>query len=289
MGSINSKQEQIKQLKKELRDRISKFCSKSDVAWKAPILQTLHEIKEHKWPAVIFGGTIRSLLLGSGKNRRPRDIDIVLNSVSINKIESLFSESIIRQTRFGGVKIQRDDLEFDLWPIDKTWAYVKDNSKTRTYENLPKTTFLNIEAIAIDIWPQRGHKRSIYTDNDSFFYAILSKTLEINREENPFPMLCVVRSLIMATKLRFKLGSNLSKYIEKYGSMASSNELEEVQLKHYGKVKIQGNTLLEWIDYIKTARKRSEQIIALPMSYQQLSLVNDIDQHLKSKIHVYCD
>lgn len=289
MGSSCSRHQQIKQLKKELRNRITRFCSKSDVAWKAPILQTLYEIKEHKWPAVIFGGTIRSLLLGSGKSRRPRDIDIVLHSVSIDKIKSLFSESIIRQTRFGGVKIQRDNLEFDIWPIDKTWAYVKDQSNTRTYENLPKTTFLNIEAIAIDIWPQEGRKRSIYTDNDSFFNAILSETIEINREENPFPTLCVVRSLIMGAKLRFKLGPKLSKYIEKYGSITSCSELEEIQQKHYGIVKIQGHTLLEWIDYIKTERKCSNQAIALPTSFKQLSLWPDVDQHLKAKVHMYYD
>jgi len=202
----------------------------------------------------------------------------------------LFSDSFIRKTRFGGVKLQRKDMEFDIWPIDQTWAYRTDQSNARTYENLPKTTFLNIEAIAIDIWPKaEGHKRTIYSDNDSFFKAILNETIEINREENPFPNLCVVRSLIMAANLRYKIGPNLSRYIEKHGSIASVQELEEVQQKHYGRVKVQGSVLLEWIDYIKKERKSMKQAIPLPISYKQLKLWRDVDQQLKPQIHLFYD
>jgi hypothetical protein len=268
----NSTTDKIEQLKKDLRNQVSKFCSEDKARWKEPILQTFHEIKIKNWPAVIFGGTVRSLMLGSRKSRRPRDIDIVLSSVSVENIEEIFSDSFLRKTRFGGVKLLREDMEFDIWPIDKTWAYVADKSVERTYVNLPKTTFLNIEAIAIDIWPKvEGHKRTIYSDNDSFFKAILSETIEINREENPFPILCVVRSLIMAASIRYKLGPKLSDYIEKHGSIATTQELEDVQKKHYGIVRIQGSTLLEWIDYIKKERK-SLQPSSLPIPYKQLKL-----------------
>ncbi|MFH0782587.1 MAG: hypothetical protein V2B20_11655 [Pseudomonadota bacterium] len=285
----DSTTEKINQLKKHLRIQVSRFCSENKASWKYPILQTLYEIRSKNWPAVIFGGTVRSLMLGTGTHRRPRDIDIVLSSVSVDNIKELFSDSFVRKTRFGGVKLQRNDMDFDIWPIDKTWAYVNDDSKARTYGNLPKTTFLNIEAIAIDIWPKaEGQKRTIYSDDDSFFKAIISETLEINREENPFPNLCVVRSLIMAAKTRFKLGPRLSEYIEKYGFAISPQELEEVQIKHYGKVKVQGNTLLEWIDYIKNERKIN-QPISLPISYKQLKLWRDIDQQLNPKVHLYYD
>jgi len=280
----------IEFLKKDLRVKMSRFCSENRAIWKKPILQTLYTIKNNNWQAVIFGGTVRSLMLGSGKSRRPRDVDIVLSSVAVDSIKELFLDSFVRKTRFGGVKIQKNGVDFDIWPIDKTWAYVNDHSNERTYENLPKTTFLNIEAIAIDIWPKRtGFERNIYTDNDSFFKAILSETIEINREDNPFPNLCVIRSLIMAANLRFNLGPNLSEYIEKHGSIASAHELEEVQIKHYGKVKVQGSALLEWIDYIKKERKKMKQSIPLPNSYKQLMLWKDLDCRLNIQVHFYCD
>lgn len=282
------KNKSIEQLKTELRKHVSRFCSKDSLVWKEPILQTFQEIKKNNWNAVIFGGTVRSLMLGYRSTRRPRDVDIVLTSVDVDRIKSAFSDSFVRKTRFGGVKLQKNDMEFDIWPVDRTWAYVADNTSERTYVNLPKTTFLNIEAIAVDVWPKaRGNERKIYTDNDSFFKSILSQTLEINREENPFPSLCVVRSLIMAASLKFRIGPRLSEFIVKYGSVTSTHELEEVQKKHYGKVKVQGCTLFDWIEYINREKNNSDGPISLPMSYKQRNLW--AVQHLdgKPQFHFY--
>src|SRR4051812_48642791 len=63
-------------------------------------------------------------------------------------------------------------------------------------KRLPETTFFNLEAIAVDVWPQIGKARSIYSGDDQFFEGIITRTLELNRPENPFPGLCIVRSLV---------------------------------------------------------------------------------------------
>lgn len=286
----NFNKEKIEDLKKKLRKDISIFCTEKGSKWKDPILQMLLQIKSNNWRAVIFGGTIRSLMLGKGLSRRPRDIDIVLNSVNVEQIRDEFSNLVVRQTRFGGVKLQDRGVEFDIWPLDKTWAYVSDDSKCRTYVNLPKTTFLNIEAIAIDVWPEKnGEKRNIYTDNDSFFNAILTSTIEINRHENPYPELCVVRSLLMAASLKYKIGYNLAEYIVTYGRRLSSLELENIQINHYGRVKIQGKILMEWIDYIYGQRTKIAKNIYLPIPREQLYMWENNKKISQPTVHLFCN
>ena len=46
------------------------------------------------------------------------------------------------------------------------------------FGNLPNTTFLNIEAAAIDIWPGASGERQIYSGDDQFFKANLVDVCE---------------------------------------------------------------------------------------------------------------
>ena len=52
----------IRRLKSLLREAVSDFCSRK-LLWKRPVLQTIREIRDQHWNAVLFGGTVRSLLL----------------------------------------------------------------------------------------------------------------------------------------------------------------------------------------------------------------------------------
>lgn len=88
---------------------------------------------------------------------------------------------------------------------------------------MPKTTFLNVEAAAVELATVHGKSRRIYTHG--FFEALADRTLEINFEENPFPALCVVRALITAARLQFLIGPKLSKYLVHYGRIFSGEEL----------------------------------------------------------------
>jgi hypothetical protein len=98
------------------------------------------------------------------------------------------------------------------------------------------TTFFNIEAIAVEVWPQLGHPRKIFSGDDQFFRGIINRTIEINHEQNPFPELCVVRALVMAANLHLKVGPRLLSYLWKHGEMMSPMDFEVIQEKHYGTV-----------------------------------------------------
>src|SRR5205823_2395036 len=136
------------------------------------------------------------------------------------------------------------------WPLAQTWAFVQDAIAVPTFAALPSTTFFNLEAIAVEVWAPPGRARRLYSGNDQFFEGLLSRTLEINREENPFPDLCVVRGLIMSADLNFRIGPGLARYIALHGRHLTPRDLDDIQQRHYGRHRCHGETLRKWIDLV---------------------------------------
>lgn len=244
----------IEALKQVLRGSVASFCRHDRRRWKRPILQTIDVLRESDWHSVFFGGTLRSLLvsyLARTPYARPRDIDIVVGIQSVDAIYERFASCVHRKTRFGGLQIHRAEWQFDLWPLNKTWAFVEDSTPLPSFEDLPKTTFFNLEAIAVELWPSRGKPREIYSGDDQFFAGLLDRVIEVNRSANPFPELCVVRSFVLAHSLSFRIGPRLAAYIAREGDRLSAHVLQDVQRKHYGSVRLAGQALRHWIGHIQ--------------------------------------
>ncbi len=255
-----------------LRD-VKYLCIRKDLLWSEPIAQTLRDLRESQTPAVFFGGTLRSLLLSRLRGLRligrPRDLDIVVAGLSIDRLREKFRSILSRETRFGGLHLQRanrkfDVWHFDVWPLNRTWAFAQDNTEP-AFSALPFTTFFNLEAIAVDVWATPGHTRKIYSGDDQFFDGLLTKTLEINREDNPFPSLCVVRALVLASTIDFAIGPRLARFLATIGPTISDDELEAVQKKHYGKIRAESEILRSWIVRVtRSIENKNESLIKLP-------------------------
>jgi hypothetical protein len=253
--------EQLKQaLKRELLSEVALLYERDRRRWKAPIVQMVRELRETGVAAVFFGGTLRSLLVSrlvKKKPGRPRDIDIVIAGATVEALKDRFRELVKRETRFGGLRLERMNWQFDVWPLDRTWAFVHNSVHTPAFALLPQTTFFNLEAIAVDVWAERGKTRSIYSGDDQFFEGILTKTLELNRSENPFPGLCVIRSLVMAASLDYAIGPRLAAYLSENASAVSGGDFETIQREHYGRVRYDAESLRRWLDHIFEAHARS--------------------------------
>lgn len=195
------------------------------------------------WRAVLFGGVLRDLVV-FGNRQGPRDFDIVVD-VNAEELFDLFHPKVRRRTRFGGLQILHDGWPLDIWPLDRTWAF-RHMAIAPTFENLPKTTFLNVEAIAVDLWNPDYSKKTLY--EDGFFNAIARRTVEVNLRENPYPSLCVVRSLITAWKLNFAIGENLLEYIHGFGASLTLPDIDRIQNEHYGNLQLPSNLIRSWID-----------------------------------------
>ena len=138
-----------------------------------------------------------------------------------------------------------------MWPVGETWAFREDLSGSAAgFAELPSTTPFNLEAIAVEAWPYNGGPRTIFSGNDQFFEGILSKTVELNRIDNPFPELTVVRALVLASELRFKIGPRLANYIGVIGPSMSEEVVEQIQASHYGYARIASCTLHKLIEMV---------------------------------------
>lgn len=274
-----------------LRKELSQFCRRDGRLWKEPILATIRQLRETGARAVFFGGTPRTLLLSrltSGASGRPRDIDIVVQGVSVEELRKQFLEIISRETRFGGLQLRRRGWQFDVWPLEQTWAFLQDATASPDFSKLPETTFFNLEAIAAEVWPEPGRERAIYSGDDQFFSGIADRVLEINRRDNPFPQLCVVRALLMGSSLDFSIGPQLAHYVAERGAKLAPSEMEDIQHHHYGIVRERGETLREWIDDIACATSVNRAPVRLPPVRQLTFWPIAADQPESRHVNIRC-
>ena len=239
----------VADLKRQLVQEVRVLFRRNGSVWKEPILDIVHELRQSKVKAVLFGGTLRSLLVSrifEGRPGRPRDIDVVVSGAPLPWLEKKFADILTRRTRFGGLQLKHGAWQFDVWPVADTWAFKHgDASERPSFSALPSTTPFNLEAVAVEVWTSGGRPRAIFSGDDRFFEGILARTLELNRSDNPFPELTVVRALIMASELQFKIGPRLASYIRNVAGLISKEVVERVQTGHYGHVRIESRRLYE--------------------------------------------
>lgn len=235
-------------------------------AWAEPIVDFLSGIRASGLPAVFFGGTLRSLLaarLFGGRRGRPRDVDIVVSGICMSDLEDRFKRVLHRRTRFGGLQLCSGGWRFDVWPVQETWLPRDGGDRAVSFADLPSTTTFNLEAIAVETFPSRGRSRRVYSGDGRFFGGMLSRTLELNREDNPYPGLTVLRGIAIAGELGFSLGPRFARYVRRFGPPLGDREIEDLQLSHYGYHRIGLATLRESISRIESA-PRGEAPVAIP-------------------------
>lgn len=277
----------VANLKETLLREVGALSRKDRTAWKAPILEVLGELRHSSLQAVLFGGTLRSLLtarLFEGRRGRPRDIDVVVAGAPIDDLEERFKAILSRRTRFGGLHLKRGPWQFDVWPVADTWAFKNDPTAEASFAGLPSTTTFNLEAIAVEVWPTSGRSREIFSGRDQFFEGILSRTLELNRDDSPFPELTVVRGLVMASELRFKIGPRFARYVREAGRSLTEERLDHIQSSHYGHARLDSRTLRSLI--VSVLRDQGDRALALPV-VGQLHLWLDDGDALAPRLNVH--
>lgn len=266
---------EVADLKRTLLQEVAALWHNDGIAWKEPILEVLGGLRKSDVQAVLFGGTLRSLLTArvfERKRGRPRDLDVVISGADLSELEQRFRTILKRRTRFGGLQLTRGPWQFDVWPVGDTWAFKHDRAKLASFAELPSTTTFNLESVAVEVWPTGTRSRAIFSGDDQFFEGILSKTLELNRSDNPFPELTVVRGLVMASQHRFKVGPRFAQYVREAGASLGEEDLNQIQCSHYGHKRLEGRTLQALI--VSVLRQPAGRSVELP-SVGQLHLWTD--------------
>ena len=219
---------EIQKLKRDLRTRLGRFVGANSKQHYPHLYSVLEEIRNNKYPAFLCGGAVRDILL---HNSTPRDLDIILGYVSKEELATLFSGNAKGETSLGGITLQIKDWSIDMWPLQDTWAFKEGKVSGKGFSDYPKITFLDIDAIAIQLFSKRRRKRTVYSKG--FFEAISTRTIEINFEENPAPAKCIVRALQIANKFNFAIGPKLARYMVAYASQMEIEELAEIYQRRY--------------------------------------------------------
>jgi hypothetical protein len=254
-----------------LRERLNRFLTKA-LAHNHPLRRILQIVAENAWQAVVFGGVLRDLV-AFGVPELPRDIDIVIDGVSIEQLAEELSSFPHQRTRFGGIRLISSRWLIDLWPLSQTWAFREYGLPCGGFADLPKTTFLNVEAVAARLPSEVGRPRKIY--ESGFFQAISTRVLDINLEPNPYPALCVIRSLICAAKLDFCMSRTLADYIVTQSSCHTISDLIDVQISHYGTARLGPSELIRWLTSIDKQLQVKSDAVKLPLTKAEQLLLSE--------------
>ncbi len=251
-------------IEKRLKDRFGRFLavrgSDPNSAVRAAIHHVFERVRQHGWRAHIVGGTLRDVMLAP-PSAFPRDIDIVISGASQKSLDEEFADLLMRRTRFGGLHLVKPvrltgglsgsetQVVFDVWRLEDTWG-IKDAGLPPTIDSFVKTPFLNIDSAAIELVARNARRRLV---EHGFYQSLSLGLLEINYEPNPFPAVCIARSLIMAAKLKFSLGPSLARFVLTLSKWGSVDDLVQAQVSHYGRVRSESDELRLWLDDIRRA------------------------------------
>lgn len=172
------------------------------------------ELRRRNIRAFMFGGCVRDAVL-MGATALPRDVDIVLDVPHLSALEPIWRTAgleLISITGFGGIRVRRGPVIFDLWPLRETWAFQRGYVSGISFANLPRTTDLTTEAIAVEI----GGDREVH--DAGFVAAIREGLIDLNLEPSPSAARTLCRALRVSSRFGFRFGARLR-------SLADANAL----------------------------------------------------------------
>jgi hypothetical protein len=233
--------ENCEDFEQRLRQRFAEFACRRNTPVH-PVLDTLANLRNRGWTAFMFGGIPRGVF-DDGKNYRPRDLDLVFDDEHFPYFESAFEHCLEKRNSYGGLRLRINDMAVDAWPLSATWAFREGLVKNPSFENLPLTTFLNIDGLILEAVTKPGKKRRVY--EAGFFGAWRHKILDINLRENPHPGTCLARTLSISKRYGFRISHRLSMYLWDLLATRPLVEFEAAQVHHYGQIEFQSGELVD--------------------------------------------
>lgn len=256
-----------KNYEKALRNGVEQILG-GEVPQFAPLVELIREISQKGVSVIIFGGLLRDLMI-HGKRSVPRDFDIVIDGLDQSDCNRFLETYLRRRTRFGGWHLEFKGWPVDVWPLEETWGF-KHVKLEPSLQNLTKTTFLNVEAVAVQIRSDGVSREYL---SPQFLTALREKILDINLVDNPFPELAAVRTLITARKLKFDLSESLARYVLEHIPKESTH-LERIQISHYGKVRGTSESFEEQLRMIKAGLESGKDRIPATIEEMQTHFWN---------------
>lgn len=202
-----------------------------DVLSNRPTARNLIRNLEQKSNLLMFGGCIRDYYEHQFYYI-PRDFDIVITDLD-QELESFLQKFNFnyKRNKFGGYKIIVDDLQFDMWEIENTWAFKENIVEYKRFLDLNKTVFLNIDSIFYDL-----NKGLLF--DEGFSNAMTTSEIDIVLTPNPYPELNIARAFRYKYKYNLKFSNQLQGYLNKWinnfeDKLYAINYLKDIEIKRY--------------------------------------------------------
>ena len=225
----------------------------------------------HKgWRTYLVGGFLRDVVVHP-HSHWPRDFDVVVEGCSWEELRSVFTDIVSGHNRFGGLTLRHQmvasrkdkpaahEIDFDVWRLEDTWA-VRHFELPHTIESFVRTPFLNIDSIAISIGPGKDY---LAVFEHGFFDALKRRYVEVNQTDNPYPLLCAVRGLIMAATLNFVVGPKLAAFVYELAASVEPEEFVAAQIGHYGHIRSSRQQLTRWIGEVRRQLESGQKHVHL--------------------------
>lgn len=260
---------------KKLRDKFREYLKNLQRTKNKRVLYELFEgLKKLDLEIYLFGGFAKDIYV-KGYKAVPRDIDLVIVESNLDPILSLFKNYAIRESRFGGYKVTYKGLNVDFWSIEKTWAFEHKKVNLSNIHSLSQTTFLNIESLAIELFPKRRSRKII---SEGFTDALRENIIELNLEENPFPELNIARSLYAAKKLDQSFGPKLLRFISTHLENCDVDEILSIYKRRYGLIEKEERFYKLFLNKLRKNDFDSIQISKLKKEFEnyQMSLFDSL-------------
>lgn len=204
-----------------------------------PSLELFRKLK-HAGNLYLIGGVLREYR-DRGELRDLRDIDIIIDIRERSRWEEILETHRPKKNSFGGYKLVCSALIVDIWPLEETWAYREGYVVCKPEEyamNLPKTVFLNLDAIIYDF------NKDIWYD-EKYLDAMNSRVIDVVLEKNPWILLNIVRAMVLKKRYGMSFSDGLRKIIREQMNLEKdfTGRLLEIQEERYKKVILSGEEI----------------------------------------------
>ena len=190
----------------------------------------------------IFSGIIRNFLSGYIENR---DIDIVIKD-KIELPEYILHDIYVCNNKFGGLKLSYDDINIDIWEMEKTWGMIQNEHIKLTPYSLIKTAFFNFSSIVYDY----NKRRFIISDDFCRFHE--EGIIDVVFPKNPRTDACVVNTLYYAEKLGCRISEKLRRWVVNHYDAQS--DYGKMQISRYGSIIYDDNVLKSFVELCENYR-----------------------------------
>ncbi len=268
----------------ELQTKISEFLTPDSPQLSADsvrrsAVEVLTRTVRKGWRTYLVGGFLRDVIVRP-HSRWPRDFDVIVEGCSWDELREVFIDIVSGHNRFGGLTLRRQtevpslynapahDMDFDVWRLEDTWA-VRHFELPHTIESFVRTPFLNIDSVAISIGPGDDY---LAVFEHGFFDALKKKYVEVNQTSNPYPVLCAVRGLIMASTLNFFVGPKLAAFVYELATNVALEEFVATQIGHYGHIRSSREQLARWIEDVQSQLDAGREDVRLTTNAAEASI-----------------